>query len=127
MDKIVYLDTHLVLWLYAGSLDLISKEAMRVLDESELFVSPVVLLELQYLSEAKKIRKLPAEIVETLHKEINLKICSKDFYGIIAQSLHLHWTRDPFDRIIVANAALNDNILLTKDDDIRAHYKRAVW
>jgi len=37
------------------------------------------------------------------------------------------WTRDPFDRLIVAHAAANDARLLTKDEKIRRHYKRAVW
>ena len=123
----VYLDTHLVLWLYAGSLDLISKEVLQTLDEEELYISPLVELELQYLNEIKKIKRSPSEIIETLHKEINLKICTKDFHSIIKESLNMHWTRDPFDRIIVAHASLNSDPLLTKDDAIRAHYKRAVW
>ncbi len=33
----------------------------------------------------------------------------------------------PFDRIIVANAALNNNILLTKDKNILANYDNARW
>ena len=123
----VYLDTHLVLWLYAGSVNLISKEILQALDENELYISPIVELELQYLKDSKKIKKAPAEITEALHKEINLKICSKDFHSIVRESLHLHWTRDPFDRIIVAHAALNNNSLFTKDDTIRAQYKQAVW
>ena len=123
----VYLDTHLVLWLYAGYLDLISKTVLRTLDENELYISPIVELELQYLKESKKIKKSPSEIIEALHKEINLKVCTKDFHGIIKESLNMHWTRDPFDRIIVAHASLNSNTLLSKDDAICAHYKHAVW
>ena len=123
----VYLDTHLVLWLYAGSLDLISKEAKRVLDDNDLYISPIVVLELQYLKESKKIKKSPAEIIDALHKEINLKVCTKDFHNIVKESLSMQWTRDPFDRVLVAHASLNNNILLTKDDAIRGHYKQAVW
>ena len=123
----IYLDTHLVLWLYAGRLDLVSKEVLQALDKNDLYFSPIVELELQYLKESKKIKKFPSEIIEALHKEINLKICTKDFHGIIRESLGLHWTRDPFDRIMVAHASLNHNTLLTKDDTIRAHYKHAVW
>ena len=123
----IYLDTHLVLWLYAGSLDLISKEVLQAIDENELYISPIVELELQYLKEIQKIKKLPSEIIEALHKEINLKVCTKDFHSIIRESLSLNWTRDPFDRIMVAHASLNKNSLLTKDDIIRAHYKHALW
>ena len=123
----VYLDTHLVLWLYAGSLDLISKEVLRAIEEDELYISPIVELELQYLKEIRKIKKSPSEITEALRREINLKVCVKDFHSIIRESLSVHWTRDPFDRIIVAHASLNNNTLLTKDDSIRGHYKHAVW
>jgi len=123
----IYLDTHLVIWLYAGSLDLISKEARRLLDDNELYISPIVELELQFLKEAGKIRKSPREIIEALHRDINLKICDKDFHNVIRESIAMHWTRDPFDRIIVAQATLSDNIILTKDASIRDHYKRAAW
>ena len=123
----IYLDTHLVLWLYAGSLELISKDTLQILEENDLYISPIVELELQYLKEIEKIKKHPSAIIETLHKEINLKVCTKDFQSIIRESLRLNWTRDPFDRILVAHASLNNNILLTKDEEIRSHYKKAIW
>ena len=37
------------------------------------------------------------------------------------------WTRDPFDRMIVAQAALREAPLLTKDRVLHEHYDRAVW
>lgn len=37
----------------------------------------------------------------------------------------LAWTREPFDRILVAQAAVEKNILLTKDSAIRKHYDRS--
>ncbi len=123
----IYLDTHMVLWLYSGDVDLISKKVLDALDSDELYVSPIVDLELEYLKESKKIKKSPFEIFETLHKEINLKVCSKDFHSIIREALNMHWTRDPFDRIIVAHASLNNNPLITKDENIRAHYKYVIW
>ena len=123
----VYLDTHLVLWLYMGDLDLISKDALREIEDNDPYISPIITLELQYLREAKKIKKTPSEIIDSLHKGINLKVCAKDFYGVIRESLDLHWMRDPFDRIMVAHASLNQNKLVTKDETIRAHYKYAVW
>ena len=123
----VYLDTHLILWLYAGTLELISKEVLQTLDENDLYISPIVELELQYLKESKKIKKSALEITDALRKELNLKICAKDFHSVIRETLGIHWTRDPFDRIIVAHAALNNNTLLTKDQTIRTHYKQAFW
>ncbi len=39
----------------------------------------------------------------------------------------IKWTRDPFDRLIVAQAAVNDESLLTRDKIIRANDARAIW
>jgi predicted nuclease of predicted toxin-antitoxin system len=37
------------------------------------------------------------------------------------------WTRDPFDRIIVGQAALHQTMLVTKDRAMRKHYPHAFW
>jgi PIN domain nuclease of toxin-antitoxin system len=37
------------------------------------------------------------------------------------------WTRDPFDRLITAQAAVGSDVLITKDATITANYPRAVW
>jgi PIN domain nuclease of toxin-antitoxin system len=37
------------------------------------------------------------------------------------------WARDPFDRLIVANARARDAVLVTKDERILRHYPLAVW
>jgi len=49
------------------------------------------------------------------------------FHAIVNGALGLSWTRDPFDRIIVANSALNNNLLITKDRTILENYENAVW
>ena len=45
----------------------------------------------------------------------------------IRQAIEQTWTRDPFDRIIVAQSKLADAPLLTKDNTIRKQYKKAFW
>jgi len=37
------------------------------------------------------------------------------------------WTRDSFDRLIVAHAALDNDLLLTKDQTMRDNYPLARW
>ena len=37
------------------------------------------------------------------------------------------WTREPFDRLIVANAMADGVRLLTADEMILRHFKDAVW
>jgi len=41
--------------------------------------------------------------------------------------MRITWTRDPFDRIITATAAMHNAMLLTKDEQIRQEYDRALW
>ena len=123
----IYLDTHVIIWLYFGKSELLTRKAKELINEHDIYISPILQLELQYLLEIDKIKVSAKKIIETLKKDIDLKICSLDFHHVIQESLTCHWTRDPFDRIIVAQAAFNKNILLTKDRKIQKHYKLAQW
>lgn len=47
----IYLDTHVVVWLYAGLTAKLSDLAKLLINKHELYISPIVRLELQYLYE----------------------------------------------------------------------------
>jgi PIN domain nuclease of toxin-antitoxin system len=64
-------------------------------------------------------------ILSDLSEQMDLKICNKNFNEIISMTLTINWTRDPFDRIITANAQINNNILLSKDRKILNNYTHA--
>jgi PIN domain nuclease of toxin-antitoxin system len=123
----LYIDTHVAVWLYSGMLDSFSKHALKLIEENDLIVSPMVTLELTYLYETKKITRTSQVIVHELESKIGLKVCDTPFDLVVNKAQHLNWTRDPFDRLIVANAISNQSKLLTKDKTIRKHYKSAVW
>ena len=123
----IYLDTHIVVWLYAGKVEKLSGLAKELINDHEVFISPVVRLELQYLFEIQRVTDEANEIVFDLSDRIGLKMCDKSFNTIVSNALDLSWTRDPFDRIIVANATLNRNILVTKDQNILENYEKAMW
>ena len=122
----IYIDTHIVVWLYTGQAEKLSDRAKELLNKYEIYVSAIVRLELQYLVEIQRITDTANEIVSDLSNRIGLKICDKSFNSIINYSMDLNWTRDPFDRIIVANAALNSDALVTKDRNILDHYENAL-
>ena len=122
----IYIDTHIAVWLYAGQVEKLSDRAKEFLNEDEIYISAIVRLELQYLNEIERITDNENEIVSDLSNRIGLKICDKSFNSIINHSMDLSWTRDPFDRIIVANAALNNDPLVTKDRKILDHYEKAL-
>jgi PIN domain nuclease of toxin-antitoxin system len=114
-------------WLYAGSTDKLSDLAKTLIKDNEIYISAIVRLELQYLSEIQRITQESDLIISDLSNRIGLKVCEQNFNGIITKALAIKWTRDPFDRIITANAGLKDNILITKDSNILANYLHARW
>ena len=123
----IYLDTHVVVWLYAGDTNKLTKSGIDLINDNNLLVSPIVQLELQYLLEIKRITQPADTILKDLAKTIGLKTCNKPFNDVIKQSINQNWTRDPFDRIIVAQASINKTKLLTKDKTILKNYTSACW
>lgn len=122
-----YLDTHVAVWLYEGDRTKLSRAVTEQIQRDTLLVSPAVLLEIEYLHERKRLTVGGSVIIRALSRDIGLSICELTFAAVADSALDLKWTRDPFDRLIVAQAAANDAPLLTKDAKIRRHYKRAVW
>ena len=123
----IYLDTHIVVWLYSGLTEKFTALPRSLLNDHDLYISPIVRLELQYLYEIERV-SVPADtIILDLGDRLGLRICEKDFNQVVGYALGLSWTRDPFDRLIVAEAAISENILLTKDIKILKHYAQAQW
>jgi len=127
MENVIFLDTHVVVWLYAGKTELFSPAGLDLLRKNELCISPVVKLELIYLYEIGRISEKPDKIIKELVKEIGIKISEEKFNEIIDEAIKLNWTRDPFDRIITAQAIISNKQLITKDETILSHCSLAIW
>ena len=85
-------------------------------------------LELEFLYELRRIRFRSPEILAKLQLEVSLKVCDLPFERVTQLALFESWTRDPFDRIIVAQAKANGlAYLISTDEAIAAHYPRTVW
>jgi len=123
----IYLDTHVVVWLYAGDIQRFSAVARERLEQDELLISPIVQLELEYLREIERFDADSALVLESLQSSVGLSICDQSFLQVVAESVALAWTRDPFDRLIVAHAMTRNAEVMTKDRVIHQHYTRAVW
>lgn len=122
----IYLDTHIVVWLFAGMIEKLRPEIIGLLERSELRISPMVRLELAFLYEIGRITYSDSEILEELSQSIELIECPKSFGSIVKTATSLTWTRDPFDRIIVAQALVHDAPLLTYDQRIARYYPKTV-
>jgi PIN domain nuclease of toxin-antitoxin system len=123
----VYLDTHVVVWLYAGAVELLSDRARELIEGADLLVSPMVLLELEYLFEAGRTREHGQAVFDGVDRAVGVDICDAGFRHVARMAATLSWTRDPFDRVIVAQALSRESLLLTRDRSIRDNYSRAVW
>ena len=123
----IFLDTHVVVWLYAGCVAKLSKPAIEQIENNELFVSQLVRLELQYLFEIGRITVEPEILLKNLKQSIGLKISQVKVEQVFDQAIHCEWTRDVFDRLITAEAEASNVVLVTKDEKIRTHYDKACW
>ena len=127
MAALIYLDTHLVVWLFAGRIDLIPDKVAGYIDQHELVVSPMVELELEYLNEIGRISENSTAVMGALAASIGLKVCDLPFHAVVGEALNQKWTGDPFDRLIVAQALLRKSSLLTRDRTIHQHFSGALW
>jgi PIN domain nuclease of toxin-antitoxin system len=125
---IAYLDTNVAVWLAQGALTRLSPQAKQTVEKSDLLISPIVLVELEYLYEVHRIKLPSQDVFVKLQHEIGLRICDLAFTSIASVTVGEKWTRDPFDRIIVAHAKANGLApLVSADQEIQQHYLRTIW
>ncbi|MFP4378280.1 MAG: type II toxin-antitoxin system VapC family toxin [Spirochaetales bacterium] len=124
---ILHLDTHVVVWLYAGDRSRFPHRALAALDHGRLVYSPAVRLELAFLHEINRIRVGAVEILSYLRDRIGLVPDDIPYLVAVGAAESLSWTRDPFDRLITGSASAGSQPLLTRDTLIRANYPGAVW
>jgi len=109
------LDTNALIWLEKGH----HRAKPLTRGNSTLYISPASLLELQMLNEAGRIR-LSAGALETLTRDERWMLDDPPAAGWFLRSTDISWTRDPFDRLIVAHARLRGWRLATGDGTLLA-------
>jgi PIN domain nuclease of toxin-antitoxin system len=88
----------------------------------------MVLLELEMLYEKGTIRYSASQILADLNQQLGMSLCQLPMAAVMNSALQVKWTREPGDRIIVANAmANNESPLLTSDRRIKEHYPNTIW
>lgn len=122
-----FVDTHVVIWLYEGAIHKFNEKIQKILEENDIFISPFVKLELQYLYESKRAKPRPDQLIESLNQQIGIVIHSVSLIPLIEKAIEENWTRDPFDRLITAHSRLEKEFLITKDESILNNYQKAIW
>ena len=87
----------------------------------------MVVLELEYLFETDRIKEHAEPILAYPTRKTDLRTNTTTFFDLVKAALNERWTRDPFDRMINAQAYFLDLPFLSKDVSIRAHYPRTIW
>lgn len=123
----VHLDTHVVVWLHQGRGAALPPAVRRTLEADTPAVSPMVGFELDLLHEIGRTTGPATEVLASLGGSIGLIVSPAPFAEVAAAATPLTWTRDPFDRLICAQAIVDGTTLLTRDRRIRAHLDRARW
>ncbi len=123
---LIFLDTHIAAWLYAGEIGSFSAAQGRVLETGTLCVSPMVSLELDFLHEIGRLRYGGTVILRALAGDIGLIVKTDSIAEVASAASALTWTRDPFDRLIVAHAVVCKAALVTSDALIARHFKQAI-
>jgi PIN domain nuclease of toxin-antitoxin system len=125
---ISYLDTNVVIFLHSGNVSRLSQRAMDQIESSDLLVSAMVLLELEMLYEQGAIRCPAARVLSDLNQQVGLSACQLPMAAVVGSALQIKWTREPGDRLIVANAmANNDAPLISSDRRIQENYPNTIW
>jgi PIN domain nuclease of toxin-antitoxin system len=125
---ISYLDTRVVIFLHAGDVSRISVKAQNQIENTDLLISPMVVLELQMLYDKGTIRYPASQILADLTQQMGLSVCQMPFAEVVRSATTIKWSREPGDLLIVANAMANNYApLITKDERIRGGYSNAIW
>ncbi len=127
MNSMLYLDTHVVVWLYANDRERLKPAVLRRIEREDLLVSPVVRLELAFLNESSRIQADGDTIIDDLAERLGLSECDFPFPIVASHAAVQTWTRDPFDRLITGHAAAREKQLLTRDQHILENFAGAIW
>ncbi len=120
------LDTHVAVSLFEGRTGGLGLAARRAIDREPVSISPAVMLELELLHEIGRLRVGATAIARHLGEQLSIRIAGERFADVVIEALALCFTRDPFDRLIVAHAELAKAPLVTLDTALHRSYARAI-
>jgi PIN domain nuclease of toxin-antitoxin system len=123
----LFLDTHILIWLYQRDGSKFSAKNRETLDISNLYMPVISFLEIQFLKEIKRITFSADELLDELRIDLPINITEANAITLIRKAVEFNWTRDPFDRLIIAETVLYNAKLLTKDSNILSNFHDAVW
>jgi len=124
------LDTHAFLWWIGGDARF-SAPARRILEDPKhtIFFSVASIWEIVLKFKLGKLR-LPEPLNDYLLRQIQnnrielLTIHANHVFGMLPLPMH---HRDPFDRLLIAQAQTEDMVLVSNDPQLTSYAVRVLW
>ncbi len=107
---VILLDTNAVIWLAQGH-----RRARPLERTPRLYLSPATLLELQFLVEAGGLQLAPGRSILSIGEDPRWMLDDPASAKWFIAAAEVGWTRDPFDRLLVAHARVRGWRLATAD------------
>jgi PIN domain nuclease of toxin-antitoxin system len=113
------LDTHIALWGITADASLSEDFLDRLRHDPDIFLSPVTLWEITIKQKAGKLGG-PPDLAQRISGMGFRELAVTHAHAIAAGRLPVHH-RDPFDRMLVAQAMVEGLTLATRDTDVQKY------
>jgi PIN domain nuclease of toxin-antitoxin system len=113
------LDTHIALWGLVAHATLSEQFLDRLRHDPDIFLSPVTIWEITIKQAAGKLAG-PTDLAERVRDMGFREVAVTHAHAVAAGRLPMHH-RDPFDRMLVAQATVEGLTLATRDPDIHRY------
>jgi PIN domain nuclease of toxin-antitoxin system len=113
------LDTHVALWALAADPALSDDFLDRLRHDPDIYLSPVTIWEITIKQALGKLAG-PADLAERVRDMGFRELPITNTHAILAGRLPLHH-RDPFDRMLVAQATVEGLTLATRDPEVHRY------
>lgn len=114
------LDTHFLLWIILSSKRLAD---YPWIDHYQPWgISPISLLEIELLAEVGRVDLKGREFLYTVLEDPRFRVLNTSVLSLVQHAFHLTWTRDPFDRLLVAHSLSLGLPLCTADSVLQRHH-----
>ena len=121
------LDTHIILWFFQGNLGL-PKDICTIIETKRCFYSHISLWEIAIKQKLNKLDPsftIPELEFMCMKANMNAVPISSDCIEMTKSLPLIH--RDPFDRLLIAQAKASDLTLITKDMFIPQYNVKTLW
>jgi PIN domain nuclease of toxin-antitoxin system len=123
------LDTHTFIWWHDNP-ELLSEKVLNLCEDinNQLLLSMVSIWEMQIKLQLNKL-KLNMSLAEmvTLQQNNGISVLSITINHIIGLDAIPSHHKDPFDRLLIAQATIEDAILLSKDTKFQEYPVQTIW